>query len=789
MAAQHDETVAIPPLKHTNPDHKALKAVFAPFLDDKIFTHWTPRQGKKKILKVPDTPTDQLDDHLTFNQLKPNRPIGLVTSHRHPIIALDIDGVNPDDCQPLNDLLHDHPTYEEDSPSGLPHRRRALYKLMTTEEKAKLNDKTVKNEAGNELSPRFGTELSLYCGSNKSRFVTLTGKNHNSETINLISPEDLTRYFPHFKSTRMMAALPGGKGIPRMHTSNHSAKNTKPDVWIQQVPLTESSYEVQRLIAKEGWTYYEYWLTGLMCLHYTFGSTEGFRFADEWSKKDDQYYDYDELAAKWPTLEEDVMVKHVTTGTFEWFFNQFNIDWPVRASTGGPVHDEISNFQALLDHYQMTVCVDKITKTVYLEGPDEVLYPHFYKSKKASHRIHDSDLQRLAALFIELTRKHKYRPKPNAIREHLGTIASMVQSYQYQARLAKEVDAQAPYDPDTEDDYIALISNQIVERDLRKANPTQELHNAMIRKWLISLGRNLWPEEMPKEHKGHRMEGILLMYSREGGIGKSSFAEKIFPPEWAHLHVQVKPRLSGSNEDKDYKMKTCSSLIVDFDEAERIFKSNMDADMKSALTAKETITRFPYDTDVRRYPINYSYFASTNEDRVTIPRHGARRYWWTNIRSIDLNTMDELDRYRLWAQIKFEVINANKDKRAPWLLTDGERIQLEKTIDPHRAENKMEILLSETYDWSPEGYAFLSTLGPKDFAVTSNNPFVRHITLGLKEIAADLGLPAADSALKRAVLPFVEKHAPEEFYALRTLIRGGVHDFRGQKRYLMPAKR
>ncbi len=782
MPTETDTTQRPEPPKYVTPNHKVLEATFSSLGQVKAFIHWKPKYDpkKQKWLKIPVQQTNDPKQHMTYEHASTtNRPIGLVCNPTHSLIALDIDGVDPLKAPELTSLMKDHPTYEEASPSGLPNRRRRIYALINPSEKLKLSPKIT------QTYPEQQAELSLFNSS--ENYVTLTGEESNNKPIALITPDNLTFLWPSFTPKKKTSLIDHPTRNNPGLTPRTLATLTKPVDWVEIVKCDADHPLVKKFCSVGGYSFYDYWLLGLMTLHYSFGPREGYGYADTWSQQSNDY-DSEELKETWDSLNSHKKYTNITEKTYQWMFHQFSIQWPVKSGKSSlPVAAEHSNFQAFLQFYDLQVKVDGLTKTVYLDGPDVVLYPRFYKNKIDSISVMDNGIPGIIPPLMDLTRIHKYRPTQFDLKNSIKLEANRVKPVDQEVRFAKMVN-QTTYDPKIDLDYLSLLANEIIIRNPNASFPSPILHATLIRKWMLSMGRTLWPNEMKPQHKDATSEGILILSGREGGIGKSTFGSRIFPKEWKHLHVQTKPRLSGLSEDKDYKMKTSPSLLNDYDEAERIMGSNKDADLKSELTSSIDRYRPPYGDTIEIHMRRYSHMASTNEDMLNIPREGTRRYWWLNIIDVVLDELETWDKYKLWAQVKYEIINS-PGQRAPWLLTSEERAELHRNLDPHRAENSTEIQLKEYYEFSPEGYAAKNDIVKEgNFEVSSNNPVTRQVTKGLGDVASDLNIPA-EAKLKRALVTLTRLHAPKEYYIRRTKVTEGQFTWKGQTRYYLPVPR
>lgn len=752
---------------------------FAPFQQLQSFVTWTPTLNAKKTkwLKRPDQETNKPDLHFTLAQAAElKKPIGVVCSAHNNIIAFDIDGLDPETNHAFKEFCETHPTYEEASPSGKPHRRRRIYFLVNKEDKQKLEPKpTCKypNDA----------EISLF--NQSGNYVTLTGAESNDHPISPISAEDITNTWPRFKRKKIDNTI-------EFPSPERVKTKITPARWLEAVPCAKSNPQVQQFMKIHDMDYNTYWLTGIMALHYTHTEGAGYYHAEAWSRTSDDF-DIEELAARWKSLGSDEKYSQITTATYDWYYQAFVIDWPVKTGdpkNNNPLAGEWSNFEAFLDHYGLDIKVDGVTKTVYLDGPEAVVYPYYYGSKSEEYKLKDSGIFRLAGLMMQPMRLHRYRPKHKEIQEFIKIRAGMILPKDQKSRFAKEI-TRRPYDPEKDGDRLGMLAKDIIVRH-RSAPISKELHASLVKKWCLSLGRTLWPDDIPQNHRGQSVEGMLILQSNRGGIGKSTWAKKLLPEDWEHLYVAVKPRLSGMNEDKDYKMKIAGALIVDHDEFERVLKLNNEADVKSEGTTTQINVRLPYSPDMLTFERRYSTTASTNLRDLPFPREGSRRFWWLEVSDIDLDALDEWDRYILWSQIRHELINA-RGKEAPWLLTEPERKELIAALMGHTTENNWEILLNEHFDFSAEGYAdqdkwFNEQLDKGLFEITSNKPAVWYGTMGLKDVGQEIGA-RGEAGLKRALVRLVQQHAPKKYYIKKSFIPDGIFDFRGQKKYLLPIRR
>jgi len=778
----------VEPLLHVNADVPTLLKVFSSLSSQpKAFINWTPEWApqKNKWLKRPTQNISNPFLHRTLSQAATTSPIlGLVCNDLHPVIAIDIDGASLS-TPSLNQLLTQYPTYVEESPSGKPNHLRLLYQLPSLDDKALLRRKgTVvpKDQPDGATSA-----IELYNAS--SNFVTLTGKSLPGYPllISAIPATIIADLFPEFGVTPVIDIKTRTKIQPQQN-----ALLTPAVVWIREVPCLESDPALIAFMGKHSLIYHDYWLLGLMAIHAAFGSIQGYQIADEWSKSSGDAYDPAELASRWesisdPTYEppsSTLPSSHasITAGTYQWMFNEFSIQWPVlNAKTKIPKPAELENFQAFLAYKGLTPEIDVMTGVIFLDGAPYSLYPTYYESKEASYAVHAGDLERLAVLLVLEAQPYKFRPTASQVFSWLKDLA--IAKKKTINRFAREVATAPAYNPDTEPDYIRLMGTEIIQRNPDCEDPNQEFHNLLVRKWLLSLGRNLWPELTQKNPTAltATSEGVLILSSPLGGINKSSFGVRLFPKEWQHLHVSTKPRLSGQFADKDSLQKTIGKLVVDFDEAERIFSSNDVADLKAYLTERYDMFRPPYGRDVQQHTRFFSCMASTNIETLTLPREGARRYWWLNVSYVDTYAMDKMDMYGLWRQILHE-LKLHTGKRAPYILTSAESKYLESYLVKHTTTNGAEELLNDVYDFSEEGFQSYTRLGRLS-NINANSVSITEICNTVMSHAS--GRIPGPKVIKHAVIALLKRHAPD-IRTSRASIKHGYARIHNQDRYFMP---
>lgn len=776
-------------LKYIVPSTKTLCHAFNGSPQIHSFINWYPELNKKqtKWLKRPIQNTRLRNQHLTLSQAVSKSTendntigIGLVCNDEHQYIALDIDGVKNSHSQ-LAAFLAAHPTYQEHSPSGKPGRTRLLYKVFSCDQKSRLRAKAT-------IVPEYQTnEIELY--SSSGNYITLTGQCCSKEKeIQFIDVDDFLTFWPEFSVSHVSQAqilqFPGTVISPKDRATLIPGR-----IWTETVSCDRDNKVVKKFMGQEGYAYYDYWLLGLMSLHATFGEIEGFKYANDWSMTSADYNKAD-LEETWRSLGQHVDAKGITSRTYMKLFYKFTIIWPVPYMSKGkptsmPIHFELSNFKTFLIYIGLTPQIDDITKNIFLDGSDLALFPKYYNSNTHARGILSGDLSRLAYRLKEEAEHYKFRPSVALVKTHLRDITEGLNETDYVNRFAKDIEKH------TWDgvDRLKVISTNIIQRNPDFEAPTQEFQDMLVKKWCLSLARHFWPEELRDYgFVKSSSEGMLVLSGKKGGTGKSSFGMRMFPEEWQHLHIQVDPKFSSLNENKDYKMKTSTKIIVDYDEAERILGPNDMAAFKTEITSTHDTYRPPYGTDTKTIKRKYSHLASTNLESLTVPRDGARRVWWLNIKYIDTYALDKMDKYQIWAQIRHELATSSS-VIAPWLLTSEEIKILERQLKDCRNETSNFLTLEEAYDFADEDYVNgIIDFGPNlsSLSLTDLSKQIVNKTKTLKAINRDLNQSGNLAALKHAVKDFLSTYAPDKVTIGRKVIKKGIFNYNGRSSYYMP---
>lgn len=176
--------------------------------------------------------------------------------------------------------------------------------------------------------------------------------------------------------------------------------------------------------------------------------------------------------------------------------------------------------------------------------------------------------------------------------------------------------------------------------------------------------------------------GMDLLYGNQSvltligaqGCGKSTFAQRLLPPELRHLFLD---HINLSNKN-DKEMALSNNMIVNIDELDQVTNSQQAA-LKQLLTKSRVNGRKIYGRSQVMRERMASFVATTNNRHPLKDPTGSRRFLCINIPDgkVINNTLD-IDYQQLMAQALHEV----KEEKMPYWFNDDEvkRIQQLNTM-------------------------------------------------------------------------------------------------------------
>ncbi len=683
---------------------------------DPAFVTWTPIKrtvkNKTKILKKPDQLTNDPTQHLTIHDaLNQSDKIGLVINLSHDIIALDLDGVSLYD-ESIMPLLLEHPTYVEFSPSGKADHYRILYSVP----------KGFKHEFahGKLILPTKDGNIEIYIRS--QNYVTLTGITPPDTTIHPIAQLPLEYFNLHRENhTPLSRLLSADVEAQRQKEVEEEANTHAPlemsdlsrkilrqvstKIWLDTVPCNEKDQRVLRYCHKHNIDYYTYWLTGLMAIHALLGPINGLPVALEWSRRDPEKWDSEKFDATWTSFAQDPPIEGITAATYLHMYNEIAFNWPVLDTKGRPVLTNYENWRYFLDYLQVSFAIDPLSKTLLIDAPDHILYPHMFKSPQERYRQYNVSALAYAHRLSILATQYRIQLHPTEIMTHLSAMLADVETHRAPKPLLQLwLESLPDYDPKTEPDYISQLWGDCILNTDEDPKPDRETRIQIGRLWLYSLMRGLI-----SRYKNAGAEFMIILRGPQR-TGKTTFAKQLLPGIFEHLYTEVTAMTLSSRRTassmKDYFQQISSALVVNIDEGGFFFGYNQEFSdfAKAEVTSNVLDVRLPYGRIMSKMRRLNSIILTTNDEKLALPREGSRRYMVVNMTGLDHDLYNSIPRDRLFRQALYEV-NQYKEAIPPWAPPQELLDYIRGYSADHQKTTNLEELLMAIFDFSEEGFA------------------------------------------------------------------------------------
>ena len=189
-----------------------------------------------------------------------------------------------------------------------------------------------------------------------------------------------------------------------------------------------------------------------------------------------------------------------------------------------------------------------------------------------------------------------------------------------------------------------------------------ELSKTLVHKWFWQ-GHALLRND-PKDPIG--ADGILTLAGAQG-IGKTSFFRKFaLSPKFFREGQSI------DNYDKDCKRRAITTWICELGELDCTLKSDMGM-LKAFITNAYDEYRLPYGRVDKQNARRTNLAATVNGTQFLIDPTGNRRFWTVPLENVDLDALDAIDAYQVWAQVWEQ--DAKKNLQG-FRLTKAEQIAL-----------------------------------------------------------------------------------------------------------------
>lgn len=201
-----------------------------------------------------------------------------------------------------------------------------------------------------------------------------------------------------------------------------------------------------------------------------------------------------------------------------------------------------------------------------------------------------------------------------------------------------------------------------------------ELSKTLVKKWFWQ-GHALLRND-PREPIG--ADGVLTLAGAQG-IGKTSFFRKMsLSPKFFREGQSI------DNYDKDCKRRVVTTWICELGELDCTLKSDMGM-LKAFITNAYDEYRLPYGRVDEQNARRTNLGATVNGTQFLIDPTGNRRFWTVPLEHIDLDALQAVNAFQVWAQVWEQY--AKKDLDGFRLTKDEQKALAERNSQCEKAMN------------------------------------------------------------------------------------------------------
>jgi hypothetical protein len=647
----------------------------------------------------------------------PKRNFGFAFTPEDPFIALDIDHLDSDPTfgtlqlpTEVDQLLRDHPTYSEVSPSG--QGLHIIYKVN-------------KDQFGEYKDQ----DKNLICDGSifvRNQFVTFTGEAFTDHDVTTINETDLHSIRSSLTEVRSVVA--------RATISAPTSSMEEVKLWLQQIPIKLTPRLKRAYSTLDGLTNtdeYEHWCNVGMALHF-YGATAG-KLIDcsdlfnAWSAKDPEKYDgTDSTYNKFITFAPTYDGTDITHATLQRLFHNLSVRWtkPIFVKgrpTNRPKLTEVANFLTLASAHDLKVRQNEITKTLTVSGDTDIIDRFFNRDS-----YEDPDTLRLDLLYY-----CQQNGFDGLSEMQTGTFARYWASSAEQFNPIQEWIESEPWDGT---DRLKPLLDTILYAD----ESNIPLYHTYLRKNLMSLLRSIY-------YTGDygATTGIVVLQGPEN-TRKSTWLQQLLPLELKKDYIGESQCDLDSAKVKEMQLEAALFQIMIYDEVERLLSHKNDSKMKNFLTQEYDTYRPLFGKRPVKTKRRAVFFGTTNQMSLAVSSSGSRRVQVVPIAFCDTSSQREVDLQQLYAQLLVE-FKAAADPTTLWTLTDQEVLSTNIENDDMVVDSDVDAAIKELFDFrSP--FIFEDFCGSKGgFDAVGKRSFTT------KAIASQLTI-ALGGPVKRAML-------------------------------------
>lgn len=179
------------------------------------------------------------------------------------------------------------------------------------------------------------------------------------------------------------------------------------------------------------------------------------------------------------------------------------------------------------------------------------------------------------------------------------------------------IDSLPAWNPDSDPDYIG----QLAARVHTTADP--QFFDQCFRKWFVGILAALFSDATNQ---------VILVFLGRQGIYKTTFFQRILPPQWQKRYFYTKT--NSQVFDKDDKIVMANHVLINLEEIDRMSPTELNQ-LKAFITEKDIHVRPPYGHTPEHFRHIASFCGTGNNLRFLTDTTGNRRWLPFEVTSID----------------------------------------------------------------------------------------------------------------------------------------------------------
>lgn len=627
------------------------------------------------------------------------------------------------------------------------------------------------NVAGAKKDAKKGTGVSGHIAL-KSTAIGITGKMHpdSPNTLATLTIDQVKELFPlrllkdkpepeEVKPIELDETLPALADIRRAMQDIPIIPNERVIAFWEEV--TECEFQA-----------YTYWLTVGMALH-NYGTITGnvancYQIYLTWSQQDqEKYQGEDDVFSTWSSFSAEPEQGAITYRTLLRLASICAIKYPYLRKDRGmnrlvPRVDETANLYELLHHYNLELY--ETYENYYLTGDrgicESIMLAHgarcWFEKFYGPYSV-----RALESRVMKLCQTNGWRG--------VSSVSNLVKAWVHDPHKSFDLFNEwlsVPFE-DLDDDFrygydrtgkkilysdydeISTIEEVLdcIEYDYERDEDIQ-LARSLVKKTFMSIVKLHIGIELPFDGNG----GMLILIGDENTY-KTTFVNLMLPRPLSILRMELTGDIGSEKNLRDLQRGLSNKVIIQADEFEANVRLDKDsATLKKILTSNDDSMTDIFQTTETRRKRSAVIIGTTNERQHRIPDTGSRRLWIVRIRKCDTDRFSKLNLHKIYNELYEEFRQEIAKGNTPWLLTDAERLHLEKMNSVYKSKNTYQYWLEERYPLNdPFDPALLDEISVR------SSPLLKTTKEIAQEFAIDNGafsgqanlIPGMEQTLKR----------------------------------------